>query len=223
MRAELPQRRTGNAAANARVRADRAALRDDSGLTLVELLVAMVLLAICMSMVSVVLISTMKAQALSEGRSDANRNARAAVRNIDRQVRSGSIFYKDTCDPATDPDCQPGDSLTVYTQSNGDDSCVQWKVLGKVLQTRSWPYAGSCDRAPESASWRTVVTGVVNGDGDPAPFKVACGVGESDAFGNLVVVDLLVDAGHNSKPVEITTSVEGRNTTEFTANSCVPE
>jgi prepilin-type N-terminal cleavage/methylation domain-containing protein len=194
----------------------RRRLRDDSGLTLVELLVAMVLLAICMSMVSVVLISTMKAQVLSEGRSQANDVARAAVRDIDRQVRSGNIIYA--------PD-DSGYSLKVYTQANGNLRCVQWKVNDKQLRSRAW--APNNGQAPiDVQPWRTIVSGIFNGtDGDSTvPFALGPTGNGGSGFGNLVVVDLKVDAGRNSKPVEIATSVEGRNTVyNYPHDRCTPE
>ena len=184
--------------------------REDGGMTLIELLVVMMLSSLLLTIVYHVLITVQRQTAETLRRADSVDQARLGLSQIDRQVRSGNVFY----DPVLEPLPM---SMRVLTQaSNGDRTCVQWHVTGGALRTRSWD--------PETKvvekDWRTVARDIVNVvDTDPstpdpqAPFALAGG-GTTTSYGKrLVDVVLLVkDAKSGGAPVEVRGSLSGRNT-----------
>lgn len=135
----------------------RGAAADERGMTLVELIVAMMILGIAMAIFTTTLASVQRGIVRQDQFSRTNDQARLALQQLDRQMRSGNVLY----DPATEPD--PYYMVRIYTQANaptlGSFSCVQWKIdAAKQLSTRWWP--------PENpaavTAWRVVATGIVN-------------------------------------------------------------
>jgi len=126
---------------------------DERGMTLVELMAAMALLAIVITAVLGVLFSVQRAVSFETKQSISNDNVRLAMEAIDKEVRSASAFtvYADgtfatvaTGAPAT------GTAVVVYTQTNAPTRslsnpdttgyvCVQWRLNGTELQSRMWP------------------------------------------------------------------------------------
>lgn len=104
----------------------------DEGVTLVELLVTMFILGIVTAAAYSVLISVTRQSRDVQGREQTVGNARLAIEQIDRQIRSGNVLY----DPALE--ALPN-SMRVYTQANGVNRCVQWQLQSAgVLRSRSW-------------------------------------------------------------------------------------
>jgi prepilin-type N-terminal cleavage/methylation domain-containing protein len=138
-------------------------LRGDEGLTLVELLVAMMILGIVMTVMTSVLISIQRAVVTQDNRSTNLNQARLALQTIDRQVRSGNLLYNPNIEsPAYF-------QIRIYTQSNaptyGAARCVVWQInSSEQLITRSWP-ANQPDLA---TGWYIAATGVVNRDVSPS-------------------------------------------------------
>jgi hypothetical protein len=156
-----------------------------------------------------VLIGVQRQSADTVRRADSVDQARLGLSQIDRQVRSGNVFY----DPVLEPLPM---SMRVYTQSNGVPRCVQWQVTGGLLRTRSWePITGVL-----VSGWRVVARNVVNTvDSDPttvdpeAPFALAGG-GTTTSYGQRLVdiLFLVKDPRSGGKPVEVRASLSGRNT-----------
>ena len=182
---------------------------EDSGQTLIELLVVMLILSVLTGIVYGVLITVQRQTADTVKRADSVDQARLALSQIDRQVRSGNVFY----DPVLE--ALPM-SMRVYTQSNGDNLCVQWQVTGGELRTRSWD-----PKVPLTVgAWRTVARNVVNVvDSDPstvdaqAPFALAGG-GTTTSYGQRLVdvLFLVREPTSDGKAVEVRASLSGRNT-----------
>src|ERR671937_1558676 len=135
---------------------------DERGMTLVELLVSMSIF----TLVVVIFLTTLSAVQRTTNRQTAdsvnNDDARLAMIELDREIRSGNVLY----DPATET--PSGFVLRIYTQSNANTRtpspgyvCRLWQVTsdGK-LQTRTWPPLDPADATP----WLTVTTGIVNRD-----------------------------------------------------------
>src|SRR5687768_13548070 len=105
-------------------------------MSLVELLISMGIFSIVLSVFFAVLFSVQQGVARSTSRSLTNDNARIALQQIDREVRSGNVFY--------DPSAQQGLVLRVYTQTNapsrGGHRCIEWRVSDQALQSRSWAF-----------------------------------------------------------------------------------
>lgn len=144
--------------------------------------------------------------------------ARLAVQQLDRQIRSGNILYDPgkeglqadgvTPDPvAVANGIFPGLSMRVYTQANGSQRCVQWRVTNGTLQSRSWSQSWSVDG--DVTSWHNVAEHIVNTSANPA-----FALDPSSGFANrLINVRILVNADPaHQKTVEIDASIAGRNT-----------
>ncbi|HET9731731.1 MAG TPA: prepilin-type N-terminal cleavage/methylation domain-containing protein [Acidimicrobiales bacterium] len=184
----------------------------DQGFTLVEMMMAMLLLTVVLSLVMESLVSLQRSVVTADARTQAVDQARLAVEQIDRQVRSGNIFYA------------PFDSgleLLVFTQANGNQKCVEWQVdtASQSLQSRSWTPTWQTDGSPAVAPWSTIATGVTNTSTD-APFTLAT---SSSLYGGRILDISLTTNASNSHALDsaITDSVEGRNTVYgYSTDSC---
>jgi len=126
-------------------------------------------------------------------------NARVALAQMDRQIRSGNVLY----DPATE--VLPL-SMRVYTQANGDERCVQWQVFDGTLRTRSWSPSWRTDG--KVSGWTTVAHGLRN---TTSPFSLQGG--STPYSSRLVDIRLLVRGPRSGeRPTEVQTSLSGRNT-----------
>jgi prepilin-type N-terminal cleavage/methylation domain-containing protein len=197
---------------------------DQRGLTLTEVLVAMMV----MSLAAVVFLSTLasvqKSVAETDIRTRSNTQARLALQTLDREVRSGNILY----DPEWSTD--PYFRFKVYTQSNATTrqpspgyTCRLWRITSDgQLQTRFWE-PGQEDPDLSASGWRTVATGIVNKSVDD-PTDSTC-EGSTCAFrldddpnkgGRTVNVVFLVNEDLNgdlsSGTMKIQSALTGRNT-----------
>jgi prepilin-type N-terminal cleavage/methylation domain-containing protein len=197
--------------------------RDQKGMTLMELMVSVALMVIVVTIFTTVLMAIQRAVMNQQGRSETNDQARAAMEQMDREIRSGNMLY-DPTDEALGScggkDCVPSYTLRVYTQVNAPtrtppQQCVQWVIDDDTLFRRAW-----APGATESiAGWRTVATGVVNQSLAPAvpAFSV-------DSAGKVLDITLMLnsrlgsDNGHRT--VRMNTSIAARNTA--TGDPCSP-
>ena len=197
---------------------------DERGMTLVELLVSMMILGIAMTIFGTTLASVQRGVVAQDQLSRANDQARLALEQMDREMRSGNVLYNPATEGTTAGDAaQNYYMVRIYTQTNaetrGSYSCVQWRVANEQLQTRWWP-----PEHPEAATaWRTVAEGIVNKTFSEHAFEL-----DSDALkGNRVLnVTLHVSVDPNATPVqatEIQAAFTGRNTSYgFPVNVCSP-
>jgi prepilin-type N-terminal cleavage/methylation domain-containing protein len=201
--------------------------RDERGFTLVELMVASALLGIVVTMCLGFLVSIQNAVSRADSRQQTNDQAALAAHEVDRQIRSGNVLYDPTAEGAnagTNPDgsaIPSGFSLRIYTQANGIQRCVQWRVLNtKALQKRSWSEAWENDPATLVSAWGTVATGIVNTSSQP-PFALDSSSGDvTKSVSRLVNIDFLANNNSNKgATAEIQLSVAGRNTEYFPTNS----
>lgn len=144
----------------------RAIDRDQRGMTLVELMVTVALMAVVATIFTSVLLSIQESVIRQQARSEINDQARLALEQMDREIRSGNVLY----DPAAEPnatcagkDCDPFFSLRVYTQANAPtrtppQQCVQWVIDGRQLFRRAWDVGA----ASSLSGWRMVAEGIVN-------------------------------------------------------------
>lgn len=131
--------------------------RPDDGMTLVELLVSMIVFSVLIGFVYGIMITVLKQQRDIEARDNTVFNARIALQQMDRQIRSGNVFY----DPnnTADADYLPM-SMRVYTQANGDQKCIQWQVLNGQLRSRAWSATWQTDG--NVTAWSVVARGLKN-------------------------------------------------------------
>lgn len=184
---------------------------DQAGFTLVELIVAMAVLAIAMVVLLSSLTVIQRAVVNEDLRSQNVDQARLAMQSIDRQLRSGNLLYNPNAESPA------GFTLRVYTQAyalqdvssyvGGTSRCALWTIDDQDrLQYRYWPQG----RPSEATDWQTIASGIVNRDAGPP-----VGAFTLDPTGRTVTVRFLV----NTEPTfasgatqELRSSVTGRNT-----------
>ncbi|MHB8511321.1 MAG: PilW family protein [Actinomycetota bacterium] len=197
----------------------------ESGFSLLETIIGMAILSISIVVTMQLLISTQSGMERTDARGQMTDQARLAVENLARQIRSGNVLYDpmtEGTNAGTNPDgsaIPAGFSLRIYTQANGVERCVQWRVLNTgSLQSRSWSQSWQTDN--NVSSWREVANSVVNPSSQP-PFSLdpSAGFGGS-GNSRLVDVDLVVKAADTpTNQMEIKDSMSGRNTQYFSINS----
>jgi prepilin-type N-terminal cleavage/methylation domain-containing protein len=182
---------------------------DEAGMTLVEMLVTMSLLAIVTTMFLSIMASVQSGVERQADRSNDNDQARLAVQELDREIRSGNVLY----DPAAEaPPFEPGYSLRVYTQTNATtrtpaNRCVQWRISGGELQRRDWATANPTGTV---SAWRVVAENLVNHE-----LAVPAFVLDTDPTkgGRIVNVTIVAQSDADSgNPVRISAAISGRNT-----------
>src|SRR3954462_8469203 len=198
----------------------------DSGFTLVEMLMVMVLFTFILSLVVGVLVNMMRDSARIQARTDAVDQSRLAIAQIDRQVRSGNVLYN----PAADPDATAASmnvpaskiwQMRIYTQANGLERCVQWQVINGLLRTRSWTPTWVADGVV--SEWKTVARGIAYGTPQP-PFALRSN-GTSGAYGaRLLDMNLYTQASSKGgTPLLVQDSLAGRNTVYgYDVGTCAP-
>jgi prepilin-type N-terminal cleavage/methylation domain-containing protein len=139
--------------------------RSEEGFTLIELLVSMALITVVLALSFTVITKIISSTTSSQSRSNAIDEARAAVSQMERQIRSGNVISQPTYANGTW-------LLQVYTQVNGNQRCVQWKVVStadtlpadqpylNTLRFRSW--SSSYLQDGDVTNWTTVAHGIVN-------------------------------------------------------------
>ena len=190
---------------------------NDGGFTLIEMTVVMSIFGLLMAITYSVLggIQTQTTRDLKK--SDDVGQVRVALEQIDRQVRSGNVLYS----PANEvtsltgvPDCyasgtDAGNCMRVYTRANGNNRCVQWRITGGKLESRSWPTDWQTNGGV--SDWRTVASNVVNTDASSTPGFVLQGT-TSDYGARLVDIKIEVQNQGEQTPVTVESSLAGRNT-----------
>jgi prepilin-type N-terminal cleavage/methylation domain-containing protein len=202
----------------------------DRGTTLVELVVAMSIFALAMSVVFGAVILTMRKSADVQKSADAASGLRIALAVIDRQVRSGNVLlnpaneqtYVSSC---TGDGAGSGTCMRIFTQSNGSEKCVQWQVTAddpahpgsSVLRTRSW--STTWQATGDLTGWSTVARGLTMAPGT-YPFTLQGG-----AAYNARLLDVRLEAYDTRRKAGdvIQSSLSGRNTTYgYDSAQCTP-
>jgi prepilin-type N-terminal cleavage/methylation domain-containing protein len=196
----------------------RRRLAPERGMTLVEMTIALSILAIVMAIFLPVLASVQSGFQRQSDRSQSNDQARLAVEELDREIRSGNVLYN----PANENDpangVYPGMSLRIYTQTNATtrspgNRCVQWRVMNGQLQQRDWSITWKTDS--KVSEWHIVADHIVNQPNPPAPPTTPAFQLDPDPKkgGRTIIVTVQVQQNAASGSVtEIRHSVTGRNT-----------
>jgi prepilin-type N-terminal cleavage/methylation domain-containing protein len=178
---------------------------DQRGMTLVELVVAMAITTIAMVVFGTVLASVQRSTVKADSLSRANDQARLAIEQLDRELRSGNVIY----DPSTETPAYY--RLRVWTQSNqttrNSALCELWEITsGGIFRVRTWKPGVNA----WLTDWRVVAEHVVNQSVGKRAFQM------NPAPGNRTVdIDLVVNPDYVGDPgqtIEIRSSLTGRNT-----------
>lgn len=192
-------------------------------MTLVELVVAMSILVVVLAIFLPMLASVQRAFNRQSDRSQSNDQARLAVEELDREIRSGNVLY----DPgqagqpwSDDPTnlVYPNMSLLIYTQTNATtrnpgNRCVQWRISGGQLMRRDWTTTWRTDDVVDP--WRLIADHIVNQPNPPTPPTTKAFQLDPDPNkgGRTIIVTLLVQQSAKSgQAVKIQESITGRNT-----------
>ncbi|MDP9326876.1 MAG: type II secretion system GspH family protein [Actinomycetota bacterium] len=199
--------------------------RDERGITLSELLVAMSILSIVMVIFGSVLASVQGAVVRQDSLSRTLDSARLGLQQLDHEMRSGNVLY----DPALEngsgagavtscTGCLPGYTLRVYTQTNSLFKCVLWKIdANQNLLTREWPPLDTDSARP----WRVVATGIINRTLGEAAWTL-----DSDSLKGGRTLNVVYAVNNDlihlpAQTVRVQSSLTGRNTSYgYPANVC---
>jgi prepilin-type N-terminal cleavage/methylation domain-containing protein len=183
---------------------------DEGGFTLIEMMIVMFLLTVVFSLCALSLVTIQRQVNTDYARGQAVDQVRLAIQQMDRQIRSGNLFYSPTSN---------GTQLVIFTQANGNQRCVEWQVSSGAIQTRSWTQTWQTDGSASVVPWSTIATGVSNSSSKP-PFVLD--TTHLSYGGRVLVIDLVTNQTNSeSSGVEVTDSVEGRNTVYgYDASAC---
>jgi type II secretory pathway pseudopilin PulG len=183
-------------------------------MSLVELLVSMMILGIVAAVFATTLSSVQGVVSHTDSRTQNNTQARLALEELDREIRSGNVLY----DPGTGADANY--RFKIYTQSNAPTRatetsagyvCRLWRITPTYdLQTRYWPPL----EPTQATAWRTVATGVVNRALSP-PVPAFTLDPDPNKGGRTVNIVLMMNNDLTNRPnetVKIQSSLTGRNT-----------
>jgi type II secretory pathway component PulJ len=201
-------------------------VRSEAGYTILEVAVVMLVMAIITGVFLAVLVSVQGSIGRVTARSDSNDQARLAMEELDREIRSGNVLYDpNVCppNPAGTPTCIPAESiepgmyLLIYTQTNAStrspgNQCVQWRIHDEQLQRRSW----SAQDGQLVSGWRVVAERILNGSpaSDPSKWVKAFVLDPAAVYGGRIVnITILANGSQRSgTTVRIKESITGRNT-----------
>jgi type II secretory pathway pseudopilin PulG len=195
-------------------------------MSMVEVVVSMMLLMIAGAIFLGALTSVYTAATRQERRSEINDEARAAIQQIDREVRSGNFVANVAgnylYDPASEAfaaptcggyACDANFSVRVYSQANATtrtppQQCVQYLVYNQLLLRRSW-----APGAPTSLSgWRVLARGIVNRNVTPeVPAFFLDGGPGTRVLGVTLLVNNRFGQPEAPATVRIATSIAMRN------------
>ena len=188
----------------------RARLARDDGYTLVEIAIAVALLGVVIGMVLIFLTRAQADLQIQVSRSTSNDQVRLAAQSIDREIRSGDVFYDPASENYTQGDVVPSMSLRVLSEANAatrpGKRCVQWRITsGGELQRRDWHTDWQSDPATKVSGWRTVAEGIRNrAESVPAFTRTQS---------NLISIDLRAnDDTSKGSTVQVKLAVSGRDT-----------
>jgi prepilin-type N-terminal cleavage/methylation domain-containing protein len=202
------------------MRMSEAQVRDERGFTMPELIITLSMLLVVTATFLGVLDSVNKSVVRQQDRSISNDQARLAVEQLDREIRSGNVLYN----PALETDANY--SLRIYTQANASTrtpsfQCVQWVIEDQKLLRRSWPPG----EPEEVGSWRVIAENVVNAlPGVEVPaFSLDPDLNKGGRTVDVVLMINSTPDDQTNRTVRIETSLTGRNTSfGFPVDVCDP-
>jgi len=184
--------------------------RADRGTTLVELVVAMGIFTVVLSVIVGITMAMVQDVRKSTNVYDAGADARAAFSRLDKQIRYATAINRPR------PGTSGADRYVEFQSVDGGNvlTCHQWRLLdaSDLLQQRSW--VGVPASAP---SWSTVATHVVNGAGQP-PFAFTAATPTVPR--QSLTVNLVIRRGAQSAgTVSLSTTFTARNTDTDTSTN----
>lgn len=192
----------------------------DAGFTLVEVMIAMFLMAIVSVVFTAVVSVSFDASRDFTGAARSNDDVRLVLQQIDREFRSAERICEPT--PGT-----ASDQLDFYTRAFSgttvDPSGVQ-HIIYRLDDLDGDGVATDLDRSNDGgATWRTVIGNVVNVDKGVTMFATQGDTASAaPSEGKVLTVTIWVDADPNDRisPRLATTEISGRNIWTPNAPGC---
>jgi prepilin-type N-terminal cleavage/methylation domain-containing protein len=216
----------------------RRTARGEAGFSLLELLVAMAILMIVTGIFIPVLIQSQTTIDRASARSISNDQARLAVEELDKEIRSGNVLYDpSSCPPPPGNPAGPATcvatqgitqnmSLLIYTQTdantrNPGNQCVMWRITpvdstgASRLERRAWSVNWQSDGIV--SAWRDVADSVVNrqppdGGGAVAAFSLDGTLSYGKRAVRITILTNAEPGNGQSATVRTATEITGRNT-----------
>jgi prepilin-type N-terminal cleavage/methylation domain-containing protein len=185
--------------------------RDERGLSLTELLVAMFVFGVVMLIFTSTMASVQGAVVRQDNLSRTNDQARLALEQLDHEIRSGNVLYDPEFETTAPYD--PFYTLRLYTQTNFGTrlsfTCVLWTIddEGQLLSRRWQPgFEG------DATEWRVVATGIVNKSLGVPAFQL-----DDDPLKGARTLDVTLRVNEDlerfpNSTFELSQSLTGRNT-----------
>jgi len=192
-------------------------------MTLVELMIVLIVLSVVLVIFGTVMTGVQRAANRQSDRSGSNDQARLAIEEMDKEIRSGNVLYDpglSGCAPTPCPwsddapnQIYPGMALLIYTQTNAvnrnpGNRCVQWRIAGGQLMRRDYTTTWQTDGLV--SGWRLIADHIVNQQGVSPAFQLDP---DPNKGGRTIIVSFLVNQNAASgQNVKIQASISGRNT-----------
>lgn len=166
----------------------RAEADAQSGYSIIELLVAMGIFAVVLSIATAGMLGMTKSMRKVANTNDAARQLDRSMKLLGRQVP----FAQDISWPS-----QTGSDWYVsydITDVNGTLQCYQWRLVAAtdLLQYTTWPATSSVTK-----TWVTMSTGVINDPTTQQPFTLTPAAGTNSVNHEELAVDLFSSRGGN--------------------------
>ncbi|MFN2545474.1 MAG: type II secretion system protein J [Actinomycetota bacterium] len=202
----------------------RRPFKDEAGMTLPELLISMVVASLILTAFLTIMVGVQKDIIHQQNRTQTNDEARQAIEQIDRELRSGTVLY----DPINERNASnvliSYYGLRFETQANaptrGGRTCVQYRIENNRLLRRSWPTGNEV----AATGWWVVAEGLQNVTQSVHAFEFTTDTsqGYNSPLGPRVVnIVLLVNAKTtDSATSRITSSIAIRN--QSVGDPCTP-
>ncbi|MHB8681982.1 MAG: type IV pilus modification PilV family protein [Acidimicrobiales bacterium] len=198
----------------------------EGGFTAVEMAIACSVLLLVAMMGFAAMRSTLSGSTQDLAKSQATTVSGEALNELRLQATSANVLYNPATEGSnagTNPDnssIPAGFSLRIYTQANGIRTCMQWRVLDTgTLQVRSW--SNDWQTNGVVGKWTALLTGITNPANTP-PFVLDQGANFGGAGSSrLLDIDFILGGKSIVQPVQVQSSIAGRNAEYFPQNSGV--
>lgn len=184
-----------------------------SGVSLVEVLMALVVLAIILVMITPMVVTSSASETDTAAVTSTDADVAPALAALTSQVSSASVLYSPSGTSAqTNTGVGNGFALLMYSGLPGQQQCFQWRLYaGTALEDRAWN-PNTYPTSDPALTWETVAVGVVNSASTP-PFALAGTTAPEDA---VVDIDLQVRSTTDSPTITVSTAVTAQGVQQGT-------
>jgi prepilin-type N-terminal cleavage/methylation domain-containing protein len=171
-----------------RLASRRTPRRDDAGMSLIELLVAMSIFSVVLAVAMTGIVSVTGNLRKVSNQTDAMDQAMRTITRLDKEI------------PYATAVSAPGQVSSNWyfeyeTQLAGTDTCDQWRLVAStdVIQHRTWLNGNT-----PPTTWDTVSTNIVNDPTTQVPFVLRTTADDSSLTRQVLIVDLFAQKGTGS-------------------------